>query len=310
MKNKTKIYAVVGLLTASAAYPQSSDFHISNMGSAGVLSVDSHETFYDGSDGTLFTKVRLPAGATKLQFRVTGGAITDASLQYGSADGLYQDGRTPYNFTGTKWVGTYEGVPVGASTGIDPALFGMFFNPGFSDTPADSENFRSDSGITPDPRTRSEYSPSVNQPFFIGDGYSTNNPFSLFAADDNYVPPGSIQTFDIPAGATYLLLGIAADIMLNDNQDAGNSTSAFRVHLFDNSPATNGAPVTTSIESAVQISWASVSNAYYQVQWASAVQSNVWSDFGPPILGSGSTNVVSDSTNRKEKRFFRVFRLP
>ena len=310
MKNKARIYSLAGLFMASTAFSQSSGFHVSNMGTAGVITVDSHDTFYDGSDGIRFSKVALPAGATKLQFRVTGGVITDGSLQYGSADGLYQDGRTPYNFTGTKWAGTYEGVPVGATTGIDPALFGMFFSPSFSGTPADSENFRSDSGITPDPRTRLEYFPAVNQPFWIGDGFSNNNPFSLSAAGDDYIPSGFIQTFDIPSGAAYLLLGISADDNLSDNQDIGNSTSAFRVHVFDDSTATNGTPMTALIEPSVQVSWTSISNVYYQVQWSSELASNVWNDFGTPVLGNGATNVVYDTTAGKEERFFRVFLLP
>jgi len=308
MNVKTLACAIAWLLLGGVAYPQSSGFHASNIASGGVINVDSHDTFYDGSDGTLFVKIPLPAGATRLQFRVTGGIITDGSLQYGSADGLYQNGQTPYNFTGTKWAGTYEGVPVGATSGIDPALFGMFFSPSFSGVPADSANYRSDSGIIPDPRTLLEYSPSVNQPFCIGDGYTNNNAFSLSAVQDGYVPPGSIQTFDIPSGATYLLLGIAADINLADNQDAGNSATAFAVHVYDDSPTANGAPVTATIQPAVQISWDSISGTYYQVQWSADLAT--WSNFGSPILGDGSTLAVSDPTAGKDKRFYRVFALP
>ncbi len=71
--------------------------------------------------------------------------------------------------------GTYMGTPIGGTTGDDPALFGVFFSPTFHGTPANSINYRSDSGITPDPRTLASYSPSLNQPFFIGDGYNQNN---------------------------------------------------------------------------------------------------------------------------------------
>jgi RHS repeat-associated protein len=198
-----------------------------------TLTVDSHTTYYEGSDGALFRKVLLPQGATQVQFRVTGGVSTDGSQRVASADGLYADGSAPYNFSGTRYNGTYEGVRIGATTGIDPALFGVFFSPSFSGTPADSLNYRSDSGITPNPRSLLSYSPSVNQPFYIGDGYTSNNPFTT--PSDNYIPPGSQQTFNIPAGATYLLLGMGADIRMSDN------AGSFTVHaLFSN--AANAPP--------------------------------------------------------------------
>jgi hypothetical protein len=303
------IFALFTLILTGSGFGQSIGFHQSNVGVNGVIYVDSHDTIYDGSDGTLFVKIPLPLGATKLQFRVTGGCITDSTLQYGSPDGLYSNGQTPYNFSGTSWAGTYQGVPVGATTGIDPALFGLFFNPDFSDTPDDSENFRSDSGTVPNPRQRDTYVPSVNQPFYIGDGYTGNNQF--VTADDNFVPQGTIQTFDIPTGASYLLLGISADNRLSDNQDASNSTSAYRVHVFDDSVgAAVGTPVTASIASAVQVSWLSETTKQYQVQSTTDLGSGIWYDFGLPIQGNGLVMSVYQETASAPKRFYRVFANP
>jgi hypothetical protein len=223
----------LAILTTLNLPAQSPGFHTSHIGSDGVIQVDSHVTYYDGSDGTLFTAVPLPAGASALQFRATGAAITDGSDGLASSDGLYANGQTPYNFTATKFGGTFSGVPVGATTGVDPALFGVFFSYTFSGTPSDSINYRSDSGLIPDPRTLLSYSPSLNQPFYIGDGYTSNNVF--VSASDTYILPGVIQTFTIPAGATHLLLGIGADVRLSDNQNAANNPSAFQAHVFDNS---------------------------------------------------------------------------
>jgi hypothetical protein len=219
--------AVLGLsLHPARAHAQSEGFHVSSLG---VLTVKGTDTYYDGSNGSLFMMVPLPSGASALQFRVTGVVTTDGTDRPASADGLYADGRPPYNFSNTRFLGTYQGVPIGSTTGIDPALFGVFFSPDFTGTPADSLNYRSDSGIDPDPRRLPFYTPSVNQPFWIGDGYDSNNPFETF--DDDYVPPGMNQTFFIPDGATFLLLGIGADPDLSDNQPLFH----FKVHVFDNS---------------------------------------------------------------------------
>ncbi len=233
------IHAITVLLFTLAAYPQSPGFHVSQITSTGVLMVRVNETFYDGSDGVIFSKVPLPRGATALQFRVTGGVDTDGSWRVCSADGLSASGTVLYNFTATSWAGTYQGIPVGSTTGIDPGLFGVFFDPLSGGTPANSENFRGDSGIVPDPRRRLFYAPSVNQPFWIGDGYDSNNRF--ITAGDALLPGGTIQTFNIPIGATYILLGIGADDRMSDNVNGPNSVG-FRVHVFDDSPLTNATP--------------------------------------------------------------------
>jgi hypothetical protein len=58
------------------------------------------------------------------------------------------------------------------------------------------------------------YSPALNQPFFIGDGFTGNNGFG-------HPMTGTQQTFIIPTGATELLLGIGADPNLADNSGPG-----------------------------------------------------------------------------------------
>jgi hypothetical protein len=181
-----------------------------------TYSVLPTDRYYDGFDGTLFNKVALPVGATQVLFRVTGEIQTAGTgSSQNSPDGLNSAGNPSFNFTNTGAGGTYQGTHIGASTGIDPALFGVFFSPSFVGTPANSLNYRTDSGINPDPRTLSSYSPSVNQPFQIGDGYNQNNPF--VTASDSNIPPGVQQVFNIPVGATFLLLGMGADPVLGDN---------------------------------------------------------------------------------------------
>jgi hypothetical protein len=192
------------------------------------LTVDAHQTYYDNSNGTLAPEIPLPAGATQLIFSFHGGIITDGSNYLASADGLYASGQTPYNFYKTYFDSAkYLGVPIGKTTGIDPAIFGVFFSPDFVGTPEDSLDYRSGTGISPDPRTLLTYSPSLNQPFWIGDGYSQNTPYNSDMQLSTYMPPGTQQIFNIPAGAQYLLLGIGADINLADNQFGAGTTTQF-----------------------------------------------------------------------------------
>lgn len=234
--------AAVALVSTIPLFGQSPGFAPSLIGGTGVLQVRATDTYYDGNNGTLFNAVPLPAGASRFQFRVTGGVITDGTDQLGSADGLYANGQTPYNWTDTHYDGMYSNTPIGGTTGIDPALFGVFFNPDFTGTPPDSQNFRSDTGETPDPRTLLSYAPLLNQPFYIGDGYTSNNAYVTNL--DSFIPPGTNQTYVIPAGATYLLLGIGADPDMADNHSAANTSSAFLAHVFDDS---GSAPVIASV---------------------------------------------------------------
>lgn len=226
--------ALGSLLVTGSVQAQGPGFHVSTITPTGVIPVESHVTYYDGSNGTLFQEIALPNGATALQFRATGGVITDGSNRLSSADGLYANGQTPYNFTGTSFNGTYQGTSIGSTTGIDPALFGVFLSPTFAGTPQNSINYRSDSGITPDLRTLTTYAPTVNQPFYIGDGATGNNAYST--GDDSYIPPSTMQTFQIPTGTQFLLLGIGADIDLGDNSDGAGDISGFKVHVYDNAP--------------------------------------------------------------------------
>jgi hypothetical protein len=221
-------FLVALLLATGSAF--TSPFHPSSLG---TLSVDNNVTYYDGSNGALFVEVALPVGATALQFSVTGGTSTDSTNNLASPDGLYSNGTAPYNFTGTRFSGTYQGTPVGSTTGTDPALFGVFFNPSFVGTPADSLNYRSDNPM--DQRILTMYSPSQNQPFFIGDGSTGNDAFGAGIT-------GTMQTFNIPSGASFLLLGIGADPNLADNGGAG-----FSAQVFDNSPTVPEASSTVTL---------------------------------------------------------------
>jgi hypothetical protein len=65
-------------------------------------------------------------------------------------------------------------------------------------------------------------------------------------------------------------------------------------------------PVPITISAAIEINWITQSNKTYQVEWTPTLSTNVWSDFGSPRLGDGSTNAVFDSIIGTPMRFFRV----
>jgi hypothetical protein len=185
---------------------------------AGSYTVSPLADYYDGF-GNAPTVVALN-GATALQFQVTGGVSTDGSGRLASPDGLYSDGSTPYNSSNVGSGGTHNGVSIGATTGVDPALFGVFFSPSFVGTAPNSDNYRSDA--SPDIRGLLSYSPLLNQPFFIGDGYTG---LEAYGAPST----GSLQTFHVPAGAQFLLLGIGADTFIPDNGGPGLTVNVLSI---------------------------------------------------------------------------------
>jgi choice-of-anchor C domain-containing protein len=71
--------------------------------------------------------------------------------------------------------------------------------------------------------------------------------------------------------------------------------------------ATNSQPFLT-IQSAVEVAWATVTNRTYQVQWSGDVGAT-WLSLGLPVQGTGGTARVCDRTAGRERRFYRVVDL-
>ena len=164
-----------------------------------TATVPGTQTYYDGSNGTLAMPVALPQGVTQAVL-ATGEALSGFGSTLISPDGLDSSGNiSAFQFTNNHFSGTYQGTKIGGTTGIDPALFGVFFSPSREGTPADSVNYRTDSGISPDPRTLATYAPALNQPFFIGDGYNLTTGVDLDLSD-SLILAGNQQTFTYPAG--------------------------------------------------------------------------------------------------------------
>ena len=57
--------------------------------------------------------------------------------------------------------------------------------------------------------------------------------------------------------------------------------------------------------SSVDICWEGLPDRSYQVQYSSALTTNLWVDLGMPVQGKG-TNCVTDTVRGTEKRFYRI----
>ena len=65
--------------------------------------------------------------------------------------------------------------------------------------------------------------------------------------------------------------------------------------------------VPSSVHAAAGVEWPSTSTNLYQVQYkGDLVLPSSWTALGDPVVGSGSTNSVLDSTFGEDKRFYRV----
>lgn len=58
----------------------------------------------------------------------------------------------------------------------------------------------------------------------------------------------------------------------------------------------------------IALEWRSQTNIAYQIQYTTAI-TNTWINFGSPIDGNGTTNVVFDSAQQSPRRFYRVLTL-
>ncbi len=58
------------------------------------------------------------------------------------------------------------------------------------------------------------------------------------------------------------------------------------------------------------LSWDTLSNTFYQVEYLSNLAAGNWSRLGPAVLGDGGTNRMVDSIQGQFMRFYRVLPLP
>ena len=121
-----------------------------------------------------------------------------------------------------------------------------------------------------------------------------------FAPNAGAAAAGSLSAFNgqTAAGTWTLLVGDGTP------GDTGTINQFSLTIVTPVPPATNF--VAASIYHAVEICWPTETGHYYQVQWASSVNTNLWTNFGNEITGNGLTNCAFDTTRATDRRFYRV----
>ena len=108
----------------------------------------------------------------------------------------------------------------------------------------------------------------------------------------------------VPAGAAYLFVSAADSLFYDNTDDAANH---FRVRI---ERGTETVLTATNLSAgSVDIAWNTDSNQWYQVQTAPSL-SNAWTDVGSPILGTGVSSSITNSTFGQPVLFYRVKRVP
>ena len=114
-------------------------------------------------------------------------------------------------------------------------------------------------------------------------------------------PSYSVRTLAVEANGRILLGGEFTTVAALDHN--------YLARLNGNPPPSTGEEMVATAWRAVEIGWNSVTNATYQVQWASEFDTNTWFNFGPSVPGNGTTNSVFDSTRNGSRKFYRVKKL-
>jgi hypothetical protein len=60
---------------------------------------------------------------------------------------------------------------------------------------------------------------------------------------------------------------------------------------------------------AVVLSWPSVTNQVYQLQWSPALETNQWFSLGAPVAGTGNSMLVTNAVADNLQRFYRLLAL-
>lgn len=69
--------------------------------------------------------------------------------------------------------------------------------------------------------------------------------------------------------------------------------------------------VPSSVNPGVEISWPTIVNTNYAVQWTAGLATNAaWTNLTTPIVGDGTTNSVFDPFGSYPQKFYRVLRSP
>jgi hypothetical protein len=68
--------------------------------------------------------------------------------------------------------------------------------------------------------------------------------------------------------------------------------------------------IAKNASSKIVLTWTSVSNVTYRVQYSSDLKNSIWSDLAPDITANSSTSSAQDNTAGLTPRFYRIFVVP
>ena len=255
----------------AATVPGSADPWLAGMPNGATASYDYFNGGYDTAPAqspTQVTEVPITAGA---EFTFTASGLVSRGIPSSSGP----DGHT--NDLASHYAGPENGIA--SLTAPFEALVGVFLG---SDEPDSTPAPPALDFSTEASRNYSVLSPQLKQPFFIGDGLTTN---------------GTVQRVVAPAGATRLFLGTM------DLYGWANNTGSFSVSVGQG-------PLLSIRFSEVEICWPSQSNRTYQVQYNSGLSNSAWMNLGPPVQATNTTQCVRDPLLLTEpRRFYRVLQL-
>ena len=121
-------------------------------------------------------------------------------------------------------------------------------------------------------------------------------------------------TFDAAQGPNFtvntLALQTDGKVVLGGTLETMNAQDHnYIARLNGNLPPAVSQEVVATIWHAAEITWFSVLDAQYQIQWALDANAATWNNLGAPVAGTGSAMSVFDATRNGARKFYRVNKL-
>ncbi len=148
--------------------------------------------------------------------------------------------------------------------------------------------------------------------WIFDDGFEDDNVFRLRVTETNGVSTVS-PTLDATNGFSNTVegflgvvsaLGLSSVVVESTHPGGSPSIAGFEVDNVQLQRNRN-----LLIWPAVELGFASASNALYQVRYSTNLSTTNWFDLGTPVTGNGQMNFLFDSTRGSPQKFYRVVPL-
>lgn len=105
---------------------------------------------------------------------------------------------------------------------------------------------------------------------------------------------------------SFSVVGTGSDRLAFHSLIPGSAGAAIDDVVLTQGTNTAGLVNGLTIARAAQICWPSTAGRFYQVQWASRADTNVWNYLGLPVQGDGGIDCVCDPIGSNSMRIYRV----